>query len=181
MAIEPTRSAASTANVVGAFAFAIADEVRDAAVPEGSDGTATAALVHLSKYPGQSIDTLREPLQLSHSGCVRLVDRLEEAGLVTRRKTEDARRVAVHVTARGMRAVRSTLAERQSVLERAIADLTSAEQTRLAELLAKVMYRRVRDERHALQICRLCDYANCPGATCPVGNSLAFTNEQPKE
>lgn len=180
MARSTTRTEASTANIVGAFALSIVDEVREAAETEG-DATATAALIHLSKYPGQSIDQLREPLQLSHSGCVRLVDRLEGAGFVARRKTEDARRVAVHVTARGLRVVKASLAGRQSVLASALEDLTPEEQTRLAELLTKVMYRRVRDERHALQICRLCDYANCPDATCPVGNSMAFTSAQPKE
>jgi hypothetical protein len=55
-----------------------------ALVAAGLDPTAPAALIHLSKHPGESIDGLRTPLGLTHSGGVRLVDRRAREGYVAR-------------------------------------------------------------------------------------------------
>ena len=47
-------------------------------------GAEPAALVTLAHYPGQSVTTLGQTLSLTHSGAVRLADRLEADGLVRR-------------------------------------------------------------------------------------------------
>jgi DNA-binding MarR family transcriptional regulator len=160
-------------NVLGAFAQAIVDAVETGVESTDLSPASAAALVHLSKYEGARISELRVPLELSHPGCVRLVDRLEVLRLVTRGAADDGRAVALHLTARGSAAARSTLRRRGEALESVLSALTARERAELGRLAAKVLTRLVRSEPQALQTCRLCDYAACPDDVCPVGQALA--------
>jgi DNA-binding MarR family transcriptional regulator len=78
--------------------------------------SAAAALVHLAQYAGEAIEPLRPPLALSHSGRVRLVDRLVDAGQLERREAGDARGVALHLTRKGRAAAADGLRRREEVL-----------------------------------------------------------------
>src|SRR4051794_3585588 len=49
-------------------------------------------------------EALQEALDLSQPACVRVVDRLAAAGLVTRRRTPGDRRLRIALTAKGQRA-----------------------------------------------------------------------------
>src|SRR3954468_3875225 len=69
-------------NVLGALATAIDDGVT-AAIEEatGLTGAAPAALIALHDLlAGRSVDDLRRAVDLTHSGAVRLVDRLPAPG-----------------------------------------------------------------------------------------------------
>lgn len=158
---------ANAANVAGAAVLALGDAIREATAASEREQTTTAALVHLSKYPGASVDALRGPLALSHSGCVRLVDRLAASGHVERRAgAEDGRAVALHLTRKGQGAARRALTARAAALEEALSALTTAEQETLGRLAAKLLTGRVTSEARALRTCRLCDYQAC--VECPV-------------
>ena len=77
---------AATANVLGAVALAVAGQIPVTVTPGGgrSDSSA-AALSALYHFPGPpTVDRLGQVLGLTHSGAVRLVDRLAGAGLVER-------------------------------------------------------------------------------------------------
>jgi DNA-binding MarR family transcriptional regulator len=87
---------------------------------------------------GCTIEVLRKALNLTHSGTVRLVDRLAGAGLVERRTGPDARSVALHLTPPGRRAVRRVATARDAALERAMTGLTPAQRAQLAALLERV-------------------------------------------
>jgi DNA-binding MarR family transcriptional regulator len=164
---------ATVANVCGAFARAVTDDI-DQAVTEGTGEAATiaAALVHLSKYQDETIDGLRKPLGLSHPGCVRLVDRLEAGRLVVRAEGADRRTRALRLTSAGADKAKEVLHRRSLALRRALGTLTQREQQVLAGLVGKVLTALVDDEAHALRVCRVCDYDACPSATCPVASAL---------
>ncbi len=168
---------ATAANVLGALSVAITDRLRRAAASDDRSGTTSAALVHLSKYGDETIDALRRPLDLSHSACVRLVDRLEEQAYVARRPGQDARSVAVRLTARGRTRAQRILRQREDSLTDALEALTTAEQAQLGVLVSKLLGALVSSEGEALRVCRLCDYAICPQDVCPVAGSLMAAGE----
>src|SRR3954471_5710461 len=71
------------ANLLGAFALALADRLRaetEAAV--GHSGAAAAALVTIVQFPGRTVEFLRRAVGLSHPAAVRVVDRLVEQRLL---------------------------------------------------------------------------------------------------
>jgi DNA-binding MarR family transcriptional regulator len=159
--------ATNVANVLGALAFRLADEIDGGLADLEVDGKAVAALVHLSKYPNESIERLRVPVGLSHSGCVRLVDRLAELGLVRRRATaSDARAVEIALTRKGRALAARAHERRQEVLLRAVRSLAPTEQEQLGVLIGKVFASEVTTAASALRSCRLCDYAACK--RCPL-------------
>src|SRR5687768_6517652 len=82
------------ANVLGAFSVAVTDRVR-------ADSGGSALLALHTWLAGASIDRLARVLELSHSGTVRLVDRLAAAGLLERLGGPDGRAVALQLTERG--------------------------------------------------------------------------------
>ena len=122
------------ANVLGALATAIDDAVT-AAIEDatGLTGAAPAALIALHDLlAGRSVDDLRRAVDLTHSGAVRLVDRLVADGLATRRPGADARSLAVVLTARGRRLARAALDARAAVLDDTLGDLDRQERRQLA-------------------------------------------------
>jgi DNA-binding MarR family transcriptional regulator len=171
----PSMKRTTAANVLGALSVAIVDRLRSAAASDDRSGTTSAALVHLSKYGDETIDALRRPLELSHSACVRLVDRLEQQAFLARRPGQDARSVAVRLTAKGRGRAQRILRQREDSLTDALGALTVAEQAQLGVLVSKLLGALVSSETEALRTCRLCDYAICPTDSCPVARSLMAT------
>lgn len=160
---------ARTANLLGALALALGDELRRATETAAAHGaSAPAALVVIGTYPGRTIDALRPALGLSHSGTVRLVDRLEADGLVVRGDGPDARSVSLQLTPAGRAAMRTLLAERRRALDEPLAALTATERRQLDRLTAKLLTAMTHSPEQADQYCRLCDEAVCPTARCPV-------------
>ena len=104
-------SHAHEANALGALALEVARRVQaagDAASPHGASVPAALTALH-GLTGGQSIDALRRVVGLTHSGAVRLVDRLVAAGLAERRVGVDGRAVALHLTPEGRRAARRVI------------------------------------------------------------------------
>ena len=102
------------ANLLGATALAAGDRMR-AAIEDalGHGGAAPAALVHLGAYPGESAEALHRVLGISQPGTAQVVERLVDQGLLERRPGRDRRTHALHVTARGQRAL-AALSERRT-------------------------------------------------------------------
>ena len=159
-------STTRTANLLGALAGAVVDELQ---APHSSRSTSSAAALKLiGDAEGCSNVELSQALKLSHPATVRLVDKLEAAGLVESRAGADRRAVALHLTPAGRRRLRALLDRRTSALD-AVVDLLPAEQRRqldsIAETLLGAMTRTPLEGAH---ICRLCDELACPSGRCPV-------------
>jgi DNA-binding MarR family transcriptional regulator len=158
-----------TGNLLGALALALTDamtEVTERGAQHGA--TAPAALVCILNYPGLSIERLRCILRLSHSGTVRLIDRLVADGFVERTPGADQRSVALRLAPAGAAAVEAVLGERRRVLENALARLTAAERRTLTPLLERLLAGISAGRGVADHICRLCDDGACPQPQCPV-------------
>ncbi|HSK97665.1 MAG TPA: MarR family transcriptional regulator [Euzebyales bacterium] len=160
-----------SANLLGALALAIgdrrADAVAEAAGHSRTGATALSALHHFLDAP--SIDRLRQVLGLTPSGTVRLVDRLEQDGYVTRGAGDDRRSRAVTLTARGREVARRVSAARAQVLDDALARLSDDERACFGELTGKVLAGLMREPGAVRWTCRLCDVGICrsePGE-CP--------------
>lgn len=159
-------------NLVGALAVAIGDVITlaaDMAAPE--PGPAAAALMLAMHVPGMSIDALRVGVGLSHSGAVRLVDRLAARGLVVRRAgADDARCVALYLTAAGEAAAMRIAAGRHKAVAQALDTLPHAERTAFIRTAEKLLAALFAGPQDAMRICRLCDETVC--TRCPVEMSL---------
>lgn len=157
-------------NVLGAFGLALADRLAAAAEPAGG-ATAAAALVALNgTTAGGSIDALAGVVGLSHSGAVRLVDRLVRGGLVERRRGADQRSAALVLTPRGRRLARRVLTQRDAEMHSVMALLTAGERTTLARAAERVMRELGVADGAARRLCRLCDLEACGRGRgrCPV-------------
>jgi DNA-binding MarR family transcriptional regulator len=150
------------ANLLGACSLAVAERLPLAA--------ADAALVALSTWlAGTTVDGLARVLGLTHSGAVRLTDRLERDGLVDRAPGSDGRSRALHVTPAGAGAARRLQAARFAALEDVLAPLTGDERAGLTRALEKLLDRITRQGAPPGHTCRLCDADVCGHPDrCPV-------------
>ncbi len=161
-----------TTNLLGALALAITDRIKAGAKDTfDRSGETTAAIIVLGYAPGLSVEPLRQVLDLSHPGTVRLIDRLEEDGLVERRKAEDGRAVALHLTRKGGTLRKRLMDRRLDMLEEALRGLTVDERLVLGQLMAKVLTNLPETEMAKHRICRQCAVQLC--TDCPIpGNAI---------
>ena len=156
-------------NALGALGLEAArriQEATDAAVPHGASVPAALAALH-GLTGGESINALRRVVGLTHSGAVRLVDRLAAAGLAERRVGADGRAVALRLTPEGRRAARRVLARREAAIEAMLAPLTSAERDTLMRLHERLLGELTDGREDRRRVCRLCDVEAC-GPACPT-------------
>jgi DNA-binding MarR family transcriptional regulator len=176
--MSPGRSeSAHTENVLGALALVIADRTTDAIEDSSRQSpTAAAALSALHQFLGTpSIDLLRQVLGLTSSGTVRLVDRLEEAGFVTRRAGIDGRRTLIQLTVSGRRAAGRISSARASVLRDALSVLSPDERHALDGIAARLLVGLMRGPGALRWMCRLCDVTDCgrDEGRCPVAVAVS--------
>jgi MarR family transcriptional repressor of emrRAB len=160
----------AAANMLGALSIAVMDRIEGAArevIDRG--GETPAALVVIGYGEGITNDRLRRILGLSHSGTVRLVDRLVSDDLVVRQPGRDAREVALHLTAAGISARSALLASRVSAITSILDVLSPIEAERLTGLMRKLLGRQPTSEMDRFTICRLCDDTIC--RNCPLPTS----------
>jgi MarR family transcriptional repressor of emrRAB len=159
-------------NLLGALSLAVTERIGEAVEVASAQGSsAPAALAALETFlEGESIDALRRVLGLTHSGAVRLVDRLQSAALIERRRAADGRAVALALTPAGREAARRVLAEREGALRSLLAPLTADERSELARLHGKLLAGMATDRESARHLCRLCDPVACGhwDGRCPV-------------
>jgi DNA-binding MarR family transcriptional regulator len=157
--------------LLGVVALSAADRMRLATEDDLAHGGAVpAALVHLQAYPDEPLDALRVALQISQPGAVRVVDRLEEQGLVERRPGPDGRTRALRLTRAGRDAAAGVRLRRASALSELTAALSESERGRLLPLLERITSGLAADRPTAVATCRLCDRDACcgTGEGCPL-------------
>jgi DNA-binding MarR family transcriptional regulator len=175
---------ARLANVLGAFALALADELEAVTGrAAGHAGAGPAAVVALSELlAGRSVDDLRRAVGLTHSGGVRVVDRLVADGLAERRRGADGRSVALALTPRGRRLAGRVQEARRSTLHEVLDALDDVERAQLAAILDKLVGAVVATRLEARAagvdppggwLCRLCDPLACGRSEghCPAANA----------
>ena len=170
------------ANLLGALALVVTDQTaQTVAAMAGQSVSAAAALSALHQFLDRpTVDRLRQVLGLTHSGAVRLVDRLADAGLVTRGAGDDGRSRSVALTGAGQRLAERITAARAALLTDALHGLSPAERQTLHTLMGRVMANIVHSKDGGPWICRLCDLDACGRAFghCPAANAAAAKHGQ---
>jgi MarR family transcriptional repressor of emrRAB len=160
------------ANLLGALSTTVADRIRAAvATSAPSSGEGPSGLVALATFMnGGSIEELSRVLGLSHSATVRLVDKLEQADLVSRRSGKDARTISLVPTSRGKAVGAQIQRARQEALNELLDPLSAGERAELARLHEKLLTGVVAAGESRGRICRLCDAEACghERGRCPV-------------
>ena len=155
------------ANLLGALSLAVMDRIEQGAREViGRGGETPAALVVIGYGQGMTNDKLRRILGLSHSGTVRLVDRLVSDRLVERRPGNDGREVALYLTAAGAGARTALMESRISAVASLLNVLSPAETKQLGTLMRELLARQDTSELDRFTICRMCDDRVC--TKCPL-------------
>jgi DNA-binding MarR family transcriptional regulator len=169
------RRDSQAANLLGALALAVSDRLEGAATEAAglseNDAVALSALHHFLDSP--RVDLLAQVLGLTSSGTVRLVDRLEHAGLARRVTGADGRVTSVALTAAGRRRAQAVTRARMELIEHALGALTSSERRQFGELAGKILAGLIRPPGATRWTCRLCDLVACgrPEGHCPVSEA----------
>jgi DNA-binding MarR family transcriptional regulator len=156
-------------NLLGALGVALVDSMDNAFDEACAVGdSAPAALILIHENPDTRIEALARYLELSHSGTVRLVDRLVEAGWVAREACEDKRAVVLVLTKTGDKVVTRLLEGRRKRLATALAGIPAADRKVLERLLPQMLTNLVTDKAVADHTCRYCDGGACAREGCPL-------------
>jgi DNA-binding MarR family transcriptional regulator len=158
------------ANLLGAFALAVTDELYRGVRKRGGGGPSeAAALVEIATWPSETIDSLSRTLRLSAAATTRLVERLVLEGWVMREVSQADRRArTLSVTEAGRARVAVILAARYEALDAALSQLDRKEQSTLEHLLERMLAAMTPDRETCDHTCRLCDLQSCPPDICPV-------------
>jgi DNA-binding MarR family transcriptional regulator len=172
----PEAYTSRVANRLGAVALTLSDDIREATeTATGMAGGLPAALVSLHEWAdGRSVEVLAEAMRVSHSRAVRVVDRLEAAGLARRGPDpSDGRRTRVWLEPAGRELAERALEARARVLHLAVAKLDAADVRDLERLLGAILDATTVDVRAAMATCRLCDADACGHyeGICPVSRA----------
>lgn len=170
-------------NILGALALALSDRIRETTEASAAlVGSAPGALVALDQFlGGATTEDVSQVMGLTHSGAVRLVDRLVAAGLVERNPGRDARSGSIVLTASGRVRSHQVTRARADAIERALAGMSSDDRRGLARLvgslLTTITEQRLTDRRHGQEppgwLCRVCDFTACRRSEgdCPSANA----------
>ena len=167
VALNFKRMTNRTANLLGVVGLNVAARIEESARELlNHTGETPAALVVIGYDLGPTNDQLRRILGLSHSGTVRLVDRLVLDGLVERREGRDKREIALYVTRRGKALREQILKDRLAAIRPLLSPLSEDEQESLWALLHKMLSAMTTDDIERRNLCRLCDNRVC--TDCPI-------------
>jgi DNA-binding MarR family transcriptional regulator len=177
---------ARLANLVGALSAGLTDGVHEATSTAARlDEAAAAALIALLDFsPRGSVQTLSQVLGLTHSGTVRLVDRLVTAGHVARMPGRDARSRSPRLTTSGTTVAKRVRTAREGAIARPLGTLSDTERatlTGLCERLVSAITRQRLEQRPAGfppaggALCRMCDFTACgrDKGACPAAETAA--------
>jgi DNA-binding MarR family transcriptional regulator len=163
-----------TAGWVGALASVV--DARVAHAVDGCTATELGALLTCLSFGEVGVGELGEVLGLTGSGAVRLVDRLEHDGLVSR-QARQGRSVSVRLSARGCRLAADLQRRRMAAIEALLAPLSAGERAQLSDLIERLLHDAGLDASSARTVCRYCDHQSCDAGTCPIGRSLRERTE----
>jgi MarR family transcriptional repressor of emrRAB len=160
-------------NMLGAFSVAVSDSMDEAFDEACAVGdSAPAAMILIRENPDTRIEALARYLALSHSGTVRLVDRLSQAGWVARETCDDKRAVVLVLTRAGQKVADRLLEGRRRRLGKALNGVSAADRKVLERILPQMLRNLVTDPAQADHTCRYCDSGACErNEGCPLPDS----------
>jgi DNA-binding MarR family transcriptional regulator len=168
---------AHTANLLGALVVSLHDRMSEAFEEEAAQTeTGAATLTSLDQFLDRpTIGRLHQVVGLTHSGAVRLLDRLESDKQLRRVPGADGRSRSVELTRSGQRAARRVAERRAEVLQKAMSALSAKERKALDALLSRMLVELMRGPGATRWMCRLCDMDACERdrGGCPVANAAA--------
>jgi DNA-binding MarR family transcriptional regulator len=180
---------ARLANLLGALSTGLTDGLHESTVAAaGLNGAAPAALIALLDFSARgSVQALSQVVGLTHSGAVRLVDRLVAAGYVARGPGRDARSRTLTLTPAGAVVGRRVRTAREDAITRAIEQLSDRERVTLTELCESLISELTQQrlgQRAAGRtpvggaLCRMCDFTACgrDNGACPAAQTAATFN-----
>lgn len=156
-------------NLLGALALAVVDAIAESIEGScGSFGSDTYALVLLQHWGKLRVDKLSRQIGLAQSSTVRLVDRLERQGLVSRAIGVDKRTVILTLTEEGNDHVKKIFNARKKVLSMLISNLDNNEIDAISSISKKLLSSLTINAVSGERICRLCNEDACGLKACPV-------------
>jgi MarR family transcriptional regulator, negative regulator of the multidrug operon emrRAB len=186
--VRTTRDA-RLANLLGALSTGLADGIHESTVAAaGLEGAAPAALIALLDFsPNGSVHALSQVVGLTHSGAVRLVDRLVGAGYVERGAGRNARSLTLTLTTTGAAVAHRVRAARHNTITQAIGQLSDSQRATLTELceslISQLTQQRLQQRAAGVTpaggaLCRMCDFTTCgrDQGDCPVAQTAATLN-----
>jgi len=168
----------SAVNSLSALALMIGDASTAAVrAATGLSPQELAALVLIRNRPGCSVTWLHERLGLTQSGAVRLIDRLQELGLVNRARTAGRREVSLSISPRGEAVADRGVSARGRAIESQLDGLPSADRDELLSLIERLLRARSRPRDEGDVACRLCDWSLCT-PDCPMDHHRCGAGDQ---
>jgi DNA-binding MarR family transcriptional regulator len=156
-------------NQLGALGVALGDSMDQAFDEACAVGdSAPAAMILIHENPDTRIEALARYLELSHSGAVRLVDRLADAGWLAREACEDKRAVVLVLTKTGTKVAERLLEGRRKSLAKALQGIGAADRKVLERLVPQMLNNLVTGKAEADHTCRYCDTKACEREGCPI-------------
>ncbi len=162
----------ATTNLLGALAVACLDRQLAAMRADGLEEADLAALLFVRHKPGAMVGQVAEAAGLTHSGAVRVIDRLAAAGHVSRAPGRDRRAVALRLTPAGRAVVRRVLRARRRALDRMLSRLDAGDVATLGRIAGKLLGAEPQQVTDAWRICRFCERSVCLPAGCPVAAAV---------
>jgi DNA-binding MarR family transcriptional regulator len=105
----------------------------------GVTGPQARLLLLLNRFPGENQSFYAELLEVEPITLCRMVDRLEEAGLIERRRDPGDRRAwRLHLTAKSRKTMEQLQHRVDSLVEEMLAGLSAAEHSELERLLKTI-------------------------------------------
>ena len=123
-------------------------------------------MIIIGSEPGLTAERLSTVLKMSHSGCLRLIERLELAGYVERRDGRNKREKAIHLNAAGEQMRSDLLSARQSAAWEILSNLDPAERNAMRTFVLRMLDRMEPEGLGKDGLCRLCDRLTCQ--QCPA-------------
>ena len=190
MTTTTSQADARLVNLLGAAATGITDAVAGAitAVPDIDISTATALVALLDFAPSASVRRLSNVLGLTHSGAVRVADRLVASGYAVRGTAlGDERVVSLRLTPPGKRVAVRLRRNRDAAIRVLLEDLNTVSRRQLVEALerligtisaTRLVERTAGGVPRGGALCRLCDFAACgrPLGRCPAAESVKIAS-----
>ena len=122
--------------------------LRREAHAEGITGGQAALLAQIRNHPQLGVRDLAAREGISAPSMTRYLDRLEKAGLIVRtRSPQDARRIRLALTPKGVRVLRSVRRRRTAWLAERLDGLAPAEQRAVADAIGPLTRLLEEDER----------------------------------
>ncbi len=173
MHINSSPKTSKIANLLGAVAGLVNNRLEEELrVHPNANSTASAALNVIGMFGVCSIGQLAKGLCLSHSATVRLTEKMELSGWVSRLAGEDKRVVNLELTEPGKKHLRDVLDTRLGTLKPIVSKLSATHQKQLEKILSLLIEDSVNSEMDAVSVCRLCDDKVCPEDDCPAHHKL---------